>query len=176
MPDKPPPDEEQIEVVREYGSQLEYAFRGRPEPGADGRHSWERRFLATFSRMLQILAVAKFEYLPPFSIACIWENNRRSHAQEPVFDIECIRDGYDQAHPAYHGQTQLVYQPAYDGRFCTIPEAQLRNVWWSQRPLGGVFQVAVDVQESLTLLNHDRTRSTAHCSWRWRHKRGPRSG
>lgn len=135
MADKPPPNAEQIETVREYASQLEYAFRARPDPSADGRQSWERRFIATFSRMLQILAVAKFKYIPPFAIACIWENNRRSHAQEPIFDVEHIRDGYDRAHPTYHGQSQLIYKPAYEGRFSTIPEAQLRNVWWPQQPL-----------------------------------------
>ncbi|KAI1786439.1 hypothetical protein LXA43DRAFT_1099224 [Ganoderma leucocontextum] len=122
MADRPPPDEEQISCVREYASQLEYAFRTRPPPGTDGR----------------VLAVAQFEYLPPFAIACIWENNRRARADEPDFDLELIRDAYDPAHPAYHsGQGHLIYKPAYNGPFAAIPEDQLRNVWWSQHQVSG---------------------------------------
>ena len=132
MAEMPQPDDEQIEAVRECASQLQYAFRARPAPGADGRPSWERRFLGTFSRMLQILALAQFHYLPPFAIGCIWENNRRSHAGEANFNVELIRDAHDRGHPVYHGQGQLIYEPAYEGRFSTIPESQLRNVWWTQ--------------------------------------------
>ncbi|KAI1783690.1 hypothetical protein LXA43DRAFT_1102196 [Ganoderma leucocontextum] len=135
MAHRSPPDEDQIYRVREFASQLEYAFRARPRPGTNGRASWERRFFSTFSRMVQIIAVAQFEYLPPFAIACIWENNRRSHADEPEFDIELIGDAYSPGHPVYHtGQGHLVYKPAFDGPFAAFPEESLRNVWWAQHP------------------------------------------
>ncbi|PIL26693.1 hypothetical protein GSI_11220 [Ganoderma sinense ZZ0214-1] len=131
--DKPPPTPEQITKMIDWASQLHYGFRARPPLGANDRASWEKHFLTTFSRVLKLLAAAEFKYLPPFALCCIWENNRRSHAKDPGFDIERIRDTYDEAHPGRHkGQGKLSYEAAYDGPFALLPESQLKTVWWTQ--------------------------------------------
>ena len=89
-PPAPPPTEDQMERVRDLASQLHYGFKNRPPVGAEGRGSWEARFMRKFHAMLKILVVAKFDELPPFAIGCVWENNRRLRLQEPKFDPERV--------------------------------------------------------------------------------------
>ncbi|PIL25591.1 hypothetical protein GSI_11339 [Ganoderma sinense ZZ0214-1] len=153
QPTKPPPTDEQITAVVEYASQLHYGFLARPPLGSDGRTSWERRFLTTFSRMLAVLKLTRFKFLPPFALCCIWENNRRNHVKDPNFNIELIRDAYDEAHPGrQEGEGKLSYEPAYEGPFALMPEEALRTVWWTQSApqlksssIGGVEQQVAPV-------------------------------
>ena len=106
-----------MERVRDLASQLHYGFKNRPPVGAEGRGSWEKRFMRKFHAMLKILVAAKFEELPPFAIGCVWENNRCLRLQEPTFNPELVVSAKSRRHPAYQANTEghLRYALAFDG-------------------------------------------------------------
>ena len=124
-----------MERVRDLASQLHYGFKNRPPVGAEGRSSWEKRFMRKFHAMLKILVVAKFEELPPFAIGCVWENNRRLRLEEPKFNPELVVSAKSPGHPAYrpYMEGRLRYAPAFkDSPMALKREQDIRDNWWRQ--------------------------------------------
>ncbi|KAI0694786.1 hypothetical protein C8Q76DRAFT_803015 [Earliella scabrosa] len=127
-----PPPPEAVEVVRDYCSQLYYAWKERPATTAPARIEWNKHFVKTCKGLGKELDKHRFTSLPPFVIGCIWEFNKFVHSKADFLDAEAITEAVDRTHPAldHRSPRGLRYAPASQGLVTLRERHEMRNTWW----------------------------------------------
>ena len=92
---------ELMNEVREYASELHYAFEMRPKQNPHLRLRWDRQFRHITNQLIQCLERGRFSFLPRVAMGAIWANNKNILLQEGrsvvVRPGRLIRSGTDDA-------------------------------------------------------------------------------